>query len=87
MKPNEPQTSRRQWITGLLRGGVLAAFGGSAYGLLRRNRSGENACVDPKGRTGCPACGVFDGCRLPRALSVKQVLNESTHEHNEQPTT
>ena len=76
MNPNK-KTSRRQWLTGLLRWGLLGVFGAVSVHLLRR-RGGveeETACIDLKGYTGCRACQRLKGCKLPRALSVKQYLN------------
>lgn len=71
------QTSRRQWIRGVLRGGLLAVFGGASVHLLRREKAVEESdCIDPQGYTVCPACREWSGCKLPRALSVKQYLNK-----------
>ena len=77
----ENKTSRRQWFATLLRGGLLAAFGGASIHLLRRESSGEETdCADPKGHIGCRACRELNHCKLPRALSVKQFLNKRNHE-------
>jgi hypothetical protein len=74
-------TSRRQWLMGLLRGGTLAVFGGVSIYLLRRKPDPESDCIDPEGHIGCRACLDMNGCRLPRALSVKQFLrNRNQHE-------
>lgn len=70
----ENKTSRRQWFAGLLRGGLLAGFGATAY-LLGRRSNGSADCIDPQGYTGCRACLELNGCQLPRALSVKQFLD------------
>jgi len=75
---DKQQTSRRQWMAGLLRGGVLTLFGGTSWHLLRReNAVDEKDCIDPLGHIGCRACNDLNGCGLPRALSVKQFLNRN----------
>jgi hypothetical protein len=61
----------------LLRGGVLAVFGGTFIHLLRRGKAVEEKdCVDPEGHIGCRACIELNRCRLPRGLSVKQYLSK-----------
>ena len=73
----DKKTSRRQWLIGSLRCGLLATFGAvSIYLLGRKPTIGETACRDPKGYTGCRGCLELNGCKLPRALSVKQFLNQ-----------
>ena len=65
-------------MSGLLRGGALTLFAGTSVHLLRRdNPVEENDCVDPQARIGCPSCLEWNGCKLPRALSVKQFLNQN----------
>jgi hypothetical protein len=76
MKTDNPTSSRRQWFTGLLRGGLLAAFGAASVHLLSGQPEGEENCSDPKGRIGCRTCMDLSGCQLPRALSVKQFLRK-----------
>jgi hypothetical protein len=74
---DKKQTSRRQWMAGLLRGGVLTLFGGTSLHLLGRdNPEQENDCIDPEGYVGCRDCTDLNGCRLPRGLSVKQFLSK-----------
>lgn len=75
MKPDN-ETTRRQWFTGLLRGGLLAAFAVASVHLLGRDAKGGDTCGDPAGHIGCRACLDLDGCHLPRALSVKQFLRK-----------
>lgn len=71
------KTSRRQWITGSIRWGLLTAFSAVSVYLLRRKGGVEEAaCRDPKGQAGCRACLELKGCKLPRALSIKQFLNK-----------
>ncbi|MBL7215175.1 MAG: hypothetical protein ISS71_05810 [Phycisphaerae bacterium] len=77
----DKKTSRRQWLTGLLRGSLLAAFGGTSVHLLRRESGGEETdCADPKGHIGCRVCRELNNCKLPRALSVKQFLHGDNHD-------
>ena len=76
MNPNK-KTSRRQWLTGSLRWGLLGAFSAVSVHLLRRKGGvEETACRDPKGYMGCRECMELKGCKLPRALSVKQFLSK-----------
>ena len=73
----DKKTSRRQWLTGSLRWGLLAAFSTVSVHLLRRKGDVKEAgCRDPKGYTGCRACLELNGCKLPRAMSVKQFLTK-----------
>jgi len=78
---NNETTNRRQWMTATARWGALGAV---AAVWLRVSTSGSGAaeqrCIDLQGRTGCRACGLFDRCGLPRALSVKQVLKDRADE-------
>jgi len=71
------KTSRRQWLIGSLRWVLLGIFSGVSVHLLRRKPTiTETACIDLKGYTGCRNCQRLKGCKLPRALSVKQFLNK-----------
>ena len=75
----DQRTSRRHWLAALLRGGLLAAFGGVAVHLLGRRPTGkETVCADPKGHLGCRACGRWNDCKLPRALSVRRFLDKGS---------
>lgn len=80
---DEQTTTRRQWITTTARWGALGA---AAAAWLRAGwpKSGvdEQPCIDLKGQAGCRACGIFNSCGLPRALSVKQFLEDRADERN-----
>ena len=78
---NDKRTSRRQWLRGSLRWGLLSAMTGlSAHLLLRKPGIEESSCRDPQGHSGCRGCLSLGGCKLPRALSVKQFLNRGNEE-------
>ncbi|HOK97134.1 MAG TPA: hypothetical protein PK052_04835 [Anaerohalosphaeraceae bacterium] len=70
------QTTRRRLALDALRWAMTSGFGLLSLRLTRRE-SGiqEHPCIDVKGLTGCRNCPVWDACRLPRALSVKQFIN------------
>lgn len=73
---NDKQDSRRSFLRSAVRGlGVvgLGLFAGASV-HKRRRLVREGKCLDTQGRTGCQACGVFNECGLPRALSVKKVM-------------
>lgn len=65
--------SRRQFFLRGLRNatlGLLTAAGASAF-IKRRRLLREGKCLN---QGICGGCKVFEGCGLPRALSVKSVL-------------
>ncbi len=65
--------ARRLFIKRLLRNASLAVLGvaGGAVALKRRRLLREGKCLS---QGICRACGVFDDCGLPRALSTRSVL-------------
>jgi len=74
-------TTRRQWLRRTARYGFFATIAAAAASLLHRSDSTkETPCVDPEGRLGCRNCSQLNNCGLPRALSVKQHL-ENKHGH------
>ncbi len=80
---NDKRTSRRQWLRGFLRWGLLGAMTGlSAHLLQRKPGIEESPCLDPQGDTGCRRCLSLGGCKLPRALSIKQFLNRRNEKRN-----
>lgn len=68
-------------MTSLARWGTAGAL---AAAWLRvssgKTSSGEQACIDLKGQTGCKTCGLFADCGLPRALSVRQFIKNRADE-------
>ncbi len=79
----DKQTSRRRWLRSSLRWGLLSVMAGVSAHLLRRKPGvEEKPCVDPKAHLGCRNCSQLGGCRLPRALSVKQFLNRQKNERS-----
>jgi hypothetical protein len=68
--------TRRQWFAAGLRWGIVGLISAVSGHFLSRKKTDDQSCVDPKGHTGCRGCGVLNGCSLPRALSVKQFLNQ-----------
>lgn len=81
MRKSNIKADRRGFLRTALRLVIAsgAAIGGAA--LYKRNGGplAETACRDPKGRTGCAACGLLASCGLPRGLSYKQVRKEGGH--------
>ncbi len=65
--------ARRQFIRRVLRHASLVVLGlaGGAVVLKRRRLLREGKCLN---QGICRACGVFDDCGLPRALSTRSVL-------------
>jgi hypothetical protein len=76
-------TTRRHWITATARWGALGAVA-AAWLRVSTSENGvaEQPCIDLKGQTGCRACGMFNNCGLPRALSVKHFLQGRADEPN-----
>jgi hypothetical protein len=57
------------------------AAGAMALGVFgtifkRRKLDAEHVCVE---RGICAGCSAYEECRLPRALSRKQVIKDSSH--------
>ncbi|MCI0499218.1 MAG: hypothetical protein L0Y36_06020 [Planctomycetales bacterium] len=70
------QSSRRHLAMNTARWVLAAGLALLSVRLLGRTSAGrERACIDPRGLTGCRECREWTNCRLPRALSVKQVLH------------
>ena len=70
--------SRRQMMAGVLRYaalGLVGYFAGSAI-VKRRRLIKEGKCIE---RGICSGCKVYQDCRLPPALSKKQVLYRKNH--------
>ena len=67
--------SRRQLLRGGLRFATLGVIGvaGGAVAVKRRRLLREGKCVN---RGICKRCGVFSGCGLPRAISVRRSVGE-----------
>jgi len=65
--------ARRQFLTRTLRNASLAllGLGGGAVVVKRRRLLREGKCLNDGM---CRACGVFEDCGLPRALSTRDVL-------------
>jgi hypothetical protein len=68
MKSHDP--SRRQWLTGLLRGSLLSLIAAVCALLIGRS-SGERS-VRCAQRLTCERCGSLPGCRLPPAVAWRQ---------------
>jgi hypothetical protein len=70
--------TRRRLAVRLLRNATLALLGaaGAAAVAKRRKLLREGKCLN---RGLCRACGVFEECGLPRALSTKSVLARIHH--------
>ena len=67
--------NRREMMTGTLRYavlGVVGFFSGSSI-AKRRRLVREGKCTD---RGICGGCELYEGCRLPAALSKKQFFIE-----------
>ena len=65
--------SRRSFLEGVLRYGTLAVLGLAAAKTVVRNRRlvKEGKCVN----FGiCSGCDIYLDCRLPQALSRKQII-------------
>lgn len=65
------RTTRREFLTGLVRWG--AAAGAVAAGAKLTAKDGET-CTN---QGICSSCGRFEGCGLPQALSAKATQRES----------
>lgn len=65
------QTSRREFLFGLVRWGAIAGAAGVAVKLTVKD--GET-CTN---QGICSSCGRFEGCGLPQALSAKATQRES----------
>lgn len=65
------KTSRREFLTGLVRWGALA--GAAAGGAKLTAKDGET-CTN---QGICSSCGRYEGCGLPQALSAKATKRES----------
>ena len=68
--------SRRNFLRNAVRYAVLALVcfvAGSAF-TKRRKLLQEGNCIN---QGICGGCGVYENCRLPQALSRKQVLAEN----------
>lgn len=63
-------SSRRQWLTGALRGGLAALIGAICVLLIGRSR-GERG-VRCAQQTPCERCGSLPSCRLPEAVAWKR---------------
>jgi len=68
--------TRRHWLVSAGRYAVLGLVGLLTGGLLikRRKLLRENHCIN---RGICGGCQLYANCRLPQALSRKQVLGEN----------
>ena len=70
--------NRRQIMTGALRYAVLGMVGfftGSSI-IKRRRLIKEGRCIE---RGICGGCKIYEDCRLPPALSRKQILIEKNN--------
>ena len=70
--------ARRQMMTGALRYVAAGIMGLGVVGAIvkRRKLDTGQSCIN---RSICAGCAVYEECRLPKALSRKQVLKESSH--------
>ena len=70
------EKTRREFMRGVLRGAALAGAAVFSAAMLLRKRSAptEDPCIN---NGICRGCGVFEGCRLPQALSAKRAARES----------
>lgn len=77
----QPKLKRRGILRACARFGIAlgAVLGGAALAKRNGGRLDENACRDPRGRTGCGTCRLLEACRLPRGLSYKQVRKDSDY--------
>lgn len=71
--------TRRQLVRRVLRGVSLAVLGvgGGAAAVKRRRLVREGKCLN---QGVCRDCTVFDGCGLPRAMSVRNALARIHHD-------
>lgn len=71
--------ARRRFVTRTLRNASLAllGLGGAAVAVKRRRLLREGKCLN-SGM--CRACGVFEDCGLPRALSTREVVARIRHD-------
>lgn len=60
-------SSRRQWLTSVVRGGFASLIATVAAWLIWRSRGVR--CSQP---ALCARCGSLSGCRLPAAVAWKQ---------------
>ncbi len=63
---NRVQT-RRQWVTGLVRAGLLSILAVVSTVLMRRSADGRCVQLNP-----CGDCGRLARCQLPAALEWKR---------------
>ena len=69
---NSEAVSRREFLRGSVRYGLLGAIGFAISNLIgRRADAGRQTCVSDGICTRCPA---LDGCGVPQALSAKETL-------------
>jgi hypothetical protein len=67
---NQPaRGDRRQWLIGLVRGGLLMAITATAGVLAARRR--DDRC--PELRQACGQCGQLRLCRLPAAENERRL--------------
>ena len=69
---------RRQMMTGALRYVAAGVMGLGVVGAVfkRHKLDAGHLCIN---RSICAGCGAYDECRLPKALSRKQAIKDSSH--------
>lgn len=63
---NDGNVTRRQWLAGWLRSGVLAVLAAGTVLLARRSGAARGPCPP---RLPCEQCGSRGGCQLPQAVA------------------
>ena len=70
----DKKTSRRELIQSLGRGVLFTGLAAvSVFAVTNKNRSTDDSCSN---NFICRNCAVLKKCRLPQALSLKQVLTK-----------
>ena len=68
------KTSRRELMLSLGRGALFTGLAAvSVYAVTKKNPSTGESCSN---NFICRNCATLNKCRLPQALSLKQVLNQ-----------
>ena len=68
------KTSRRELMQSLGRGALLIGLAAvSVFAVSKKNHSADESCSN---NFICRNCPVWKKCRLPQALSLKQVLSK-----------
>jgi len=71
---NDKKTSRRELMQSWGRGALLTGLAAvSVFAVTSKNNSTEKSCAND---FICRNCAALKKCRLPQALSLKQVLTK-----------